>query len=73
MSLESFRELCNKWKFYWFSTLENFDKWIDYDWINQKKKWVKFERWVEDMYKERWYDIMTNACPTRRMAYWIKK
>lgn len=73
MSLESFRELCNKWKFYWFNTLEDFDKWIDYNWINLKKKWINFTHWVIDEYKEYPYDIMTHACPTRWSAYWITK
>lgn len=73
MSVESFREICNQWKFYRFRTLEDFDKWIDYDGINQRKRGVKFNRWVIDNYKDREFDIMTNACPTKYWAYWITK
>ena len=73
MSLESFKELCNKWKFYRFNSLEDFNKWIDYDWINQKKRWIEFNRWIIDEYARWPYDIMNNACPTRWSAYWTTK
>lgn len=69
MSLENLIELCKKWKFYRFSTLEDFDKRIDYNWNDVSR--VRFDKWVVDEYREREYNIMTNACPTRWSAYWI--
>jgi len=62
--MERLMELCKKWKFYYFSTLKDFDKWIDFNWINQKKNGVAFKNWVE---------VMIQELPTKYYAYWIKK
>ena len=44
MSLERFRELCNKSKFYFFNTLGDFDKKIDWNGLSVKN--IKFERGI---------------------------
>lgn len=68
MSLEQFRELCNKGDHYWFKSLQDFDKRIDWNWTDVSS--LSFTRWVEDTGE---YNIMSNANPTKRMAYWFKK
>ena len=59
MSLEEFRELCKKSKFYYFKTLKDFDNRID--WCGRSVKHVLFERGVIDEGEEN--------PPTRYSAY----
>ena len=59
MSVESFREDCKKSKFYYFISLKDFDKKID--WNGQSVKHVIFKRGIIDEGKDN--------CPTRYSAY----
>ena len=59
MSLESFRNYCNQSRFYFFNSLKDFDKKID--WENRSVKDVSFERGIIDEGKDNF--------PTRWSAY----
>jgi len=59
MSLESFRDYCNKSKFYFFNSPKDFDKKID--WEGRSVKNICFERGLVDEGEDN--------CPTRWIAY----
>ena len=59
MSLEIFRELCKKSKFYYFNTPKDFDNRID--WEGKSVKHVLFERGLIDEGEDN--------CPTKYSAY----
>jgi len=62
VSLESFRDDCEKSKFYFFISTKDFDKRID--WEGRSVKNIAFERGLVDEGE--------NNCPTRWSAYGTK-
>lgn len=62
MSVESFRELCNKWKHYHFVSEEDFENKKDYEWTDVNK--IQFKRWLENN---------ISWIPTNYYAYWVKE
>ena len=62
MSLESFRDYCNQYKFYFFNSPEDFDKRMD--WGGSLVKNIDFERGL--------VDEGIDNCPTRWSAYGTK-
>lgn len=59
MAIEDFREQCKKSKFYYFKSLKDFDKRIDWD--GRFVKHIRFERGV--------IDEGIDNIPTRYSAY----
>lgn len=69
MSLESFREACRKSKFYYFNSVSDFDKRID--WNGKSVKNIIFKDGLEARIGE--HNPMSNAVPTPYFAYGTKK
>lgn len=63
MCVAEFRNFCNKYKFYYFHTPADYDKWIDYDWNKIDKK----------LYSKIWIMKNKSWLPTYWCAYWLKK
>ena len=62
MSVASFRNLCNKFRFYNFSTIEDFENWIDYNW----------DKIDVNKYKEHWLIKNNSWLPTDYQGYGLK-
>ena len=61
MCVSEFRKNCNKYKFYHFSTPEDYDNGIDYDWnIIEKSKYSKY-----------WILKNPSWMPTYWQGYWL--